>query len=297
MKLCKLSLIVVLLLFSMNACATKNLINVKVHVIDQDQQPVIGAAVRVGFLGAKSKLYTIETNSEGKIEITKEGGLGGTVVVSKSGYYESKYTTGYGDQDLTLELREIRNPIAMYVATSKHFAEIKDREYGYDLMVGDFTAPDGMGKTADFVLTVSGKSVDVWNKEFYLSVRFSNPLDGLVPFYIASPDYDWKSDPESIYKSDYLAPESGYINEWNYHRIRKGEKTRYDTNMNKTRNYYFRVRTKVDEDGNIESAHYGKIYGEFPRITHYFNPTPNDRNVEFDLLKNLNPRKGYVARP
>lgn len=65
-------------------------------------------------------------------------------------------------------------------------------------------------------------------------------------------------------------------------------------------NYYFRVRTVLDDKGKVVSTHYGKIYGrfEFGRYKkaeslylksgiYYFNPTANDRNVEFDRSKNL----------
>jgi hypothetical protein len=64
-------------------------------------------------------------------------------------------------------------------------------------------------------------------------------------------------------------------------------------------NYYIRVRTKVDDRGNIVSAHYGKIYGDFMQFKYYLNPTINDRNVEFDpkqnLMKNLKPLEGVDA--
>ncbi len=61
-------------------------------------------------------------------------------------------------------------------------------------------------------------------------------------------------------------------------------------------NYFFRVRTEKDADGNIVSALYGKIAGDFrfvPHVrkklsfTYYLNPEPNDRNLEFDLEQNL----------
>ena len=52
-------------------------------------------------------------------------------------------------------------------------------------------------------------------------------------------------------------------------------------------NYYFRVRTVLDGNGNVKSALYGKIYGDFMQFNYYLNPTPNDRNVEFDPKKNL----------
>ena len=73
--------------------------------------------------------------------------------------------------------------------------------------------------------------------------------------------------------------------------------------------YYFRVRTTRDANGKIVTAHYGKMYGPLEirpamrRWGHdvskgqggffisylYFNPTPNDRNVEFDPKRNLIP--------
>jgi hypothetical protein len=63
--------------------------------------------------------------------------------------------------------------------------------------------------------------------------------------------------------------------------------------------YFIRVRTQLDEQGNVKSALYGKIPGNFrfyagtkaPRagmgFDYYLNPTPNDRNVEFDPKQNL----------
>jgi len=42
----------------------------------------------------------------------------------------------------------------------------------------------------------------------------------------------------------------------------------------------------------IKAAHYGKVYGEIPGIARYFNPTPNDRNIEYEVLNNLFNEKG-----
>jgi hypothetical protein len=47
------------------------------------------------------------------------------------------------------------------------------------------------------------------------------------------------------------------------------------------------VRTVLDEQGNVKSALYGKIYGDFMHFSYYLNPTPNSRNVEFDPKRNL----------
>ena len=61
--------------------------------------------------------------------------------------------------------------------------------------------------------------------------------------------------------------------------------------------YFFRVRTKKDDQGKIVSALYGKIYGDInfdffsPKtivaFTYYLNPELNSRNMEFDPKQNL----------
>ena len=61
-----------------------------------------------------------------------------------------------------------------------------------------------------------------------------------------------------------------------------------------------RIRTELDDEGNIKNAHYGKIYGDFRLcesrekvvdidFLYYLNPTPNDRNLEWDRKHNLCP--------
>ncbi len=66
-------------------------------------------------------------------------------------------------------------------------------------------------------------------------------------------------------------------------------------------NYFFRVRTELDKDGNVISGLYGKIHGEirignFVRLysdkpyisfNYYLNPNNNDTNIEFDPKRNL----------
>ncbi len=47
------------------------------------------------------------------------------------------------------------------------------------------------------------------------------------------------------------------------------------------------MRSALDQQGNVVSAHYGKIYGDFMQFTYYLNPTPNDRNIEYDPKQNL----------
>jgi hypothetical protein len=51
--------------------------------------------------------------------------------------------------------------------------------------------------------------------------------------------------------------------------------------------FFFRVRTVLDEHGNVKNARYGKIYGDFMDFGYFLNPEPNSRNVEFDPKHNL----------
>jgi hypothetical protein len=76
--------------------------------------------------------------------------------------------------------------------------------------------------------------------------------------------------------------------------------------QSKDKRYYFRTRTKV-VNGKIVSGLYGKIRDQIridPKkkggfcaveFTYYLNPTPLDRNMEFDRKKNLfpNERQSY----
>jgi len=46
----------------------------------------------------------------------------------------------------------------------------------------------------------------------------------------------------------------------------------------------------LDKNGNVKSAQYGKIYGDFEEVlTTYFNPEPNSRELEYDMQHNLGP--------
>jgi hypothetical protein len=68
--------------------------------------------------------------------------------------------------------------------------------------------------------------------------------------------------------------------------------------------FFIKTRIKTDESGNIISAHYAKIIQDLEidirgriKFTSYFNPTPNDTNLEFDLNKNLTPHLKDLEKP
>ena len=71
----------------------------------------------------------------------------------------------------------------------------------------------------------------------------------------------------------------------------------------------FRIRTTRDENGNVTSSYYGKIYGDIilkqgygyvvggTEFLYYLNPTPNDRNLEWDMKHNLCINPGNIGQP
>lgn len=78
-----------------------------------------------------------------------------------------------------------------------------------------------------------------------------------------------------------------------------------DTDDNRC--YTFRIRSRYDEKGNLVEACYGKIYGDFKFsgdlergiisvcLLYYLNPTPLDRNLEWDMKTNLCPNPGSLG--
>lgn len=265
--------------FSCHSSAFGERVTVEVTVIGEEGEPVEGATVAMSFLlGIGSNYEKDSTNSEGKVKVTNNADFGVSMTAMKEGYYHSSLRTGYGDQNITLLLREKRDPIGMYAKSVWIYPPVLDQKIGYDLQKGDYVAPYGSGSVCDLIFNVHSDKKDAWNFVHRISVDFANPQDGLVPFYVEHK--------ESAFKSAHHAPANGYKQSWDFERVRRRGSADV-TNFDRKRNYYFRVRTTTNEDGEILSAHYGKIYGEFPDIVYYFNPTPNDRNVEFDWRKNL----------
>jgi hypothetical protein len=176
----------------------------------------------------------------------------------------------------------------MYAARLWGNPPATNRPVAFDLSIGDWIAPYGKGRSSDIIFT---RNVNMRSKRDYdqkLIIGFPNSGDGIREFKV--PD-------DQRYcglLSPYEAPSGGYIPEI----VREssehpGQPMTLD--FDNKRNYFIRVRTVLDEQGNVKSALYGKIYGDFMHFTYYLNPTPNDRNVEFDPNHNLFPGKNTFA--
>ncbi len=303
-----------------------------IQVITGRIEPMVSPQITLGKPVTTDPVLTDENG----IAIIKFSSLpepSGNVNYYQDGWYSTserviwKKSNEQGDKLREAEIRAIikpiKNPIPMIARNNVRIRtpEFGER-YGFDLEMGEAVPPFGKGKTSDIELKLTGKRVDSADPEkeviaFRSEISCPNEGDGFVEFSVADTKEFSKG---SALPSAHEAPEVGY--EDKIVRIaetdaegRIGRLTN-QSNLDEQKCYYFRVRTRKDTDGRIVSAHYGKMYGPLEirpalkRYGHdvtkgqggfyiqylYFNPVSNDRNVEFDPKRNLNP-DGKVQRP
>ncbi len=272
--------------------------NATLRVVDETGQPVINAETWVSFYlpptpdkptdnGDKINGVT-DINGIFKASHTDRSEFLG-FHTQKRNYYttSTEYALGFesnGDPlrwnpDLTLVLKRVRNPIPMYAKQVNLGMPAFEKPIGFDLMIGDWVAPYGRGINTHIVFSGHLDKRTEFDSDYVLTVSFPNRGDGIQEFSV--PD----SEKGSELRSPHEAPTDGYQSQWIQTDKRRPRKV--ETNRDLNRNYYFRVHTVLDQNGNIKSALYGKIYGDFMQFAYYLNPTPNDRNIEFDPKQNL----------
>ncbi|NLB69944.1 MAG: carboxypeptidase regulatory-like domain-containing protein [Lentisphaerae bacterium] len=283
---------------------------VTIEIKDEINQPVTNASVQAFFrmTSGPNVGKSIKGTSDNNGQFIAEGVTTDIVFIKieKDGYYTTRaqYIAQSDDPGRLIKgrwlpwnptipvvLREVRNPIPMYV---KRFEGKfpNGATVGFDCEKGDFVEPRGEGETTDFTVRVTVDGIPYKHTSGTLNIESPDPDGG---FSVLNTHAD------SDFKSEYASPESGYV-----------------TNMTATSSYdatkgvagtglygggeclYFKSRIKRDSDGNVISSNYGKICEEFVfsrhddgmkdvyvRFLYYFNPTPNDRNLEFDGKNNL----------
>ena len=221
----------------------------------------------------------------------------------------------------TIRLQRVEHPIPLFV---KRVAKVSRGEFTadifpkgedtlrYDLLMGDWLAPVGTGRVADVTFTrhpredlgegVNGADVRGPSYRDSMTVRFPGEGNGLVELH-PPPSYRLRirTAPEDGYRSEYLC--------WRG----TNRKLEDDSNYDENRCFCFRIRTRRDDRGRIVGAYYGKIYGDITFVyqfrpefvpvasvcmSYYLNPTPLDRNLEWDRKTNLGPdRVDYDLLP
>jgi hypothetical protein len=203
---------------------------------------------------------------------------------SKNGIWQPK------NKKFIITLKRKKNPIAMYARRVGGGKKVQIPEvgkaFGFDLVVSDWVAPHGKGRKPDLLFQLAREQKGQRDYDATFTMTFPNKGDGLV-------SYQASIDRGSFLVMPYTAPEIGYENTLvKYARARP--KANLVSGYSKDQHYFIRVRTVLDEEGNVVSALYGKIQGDIQfwinqviRFNYYLNPTSNDRNVEFDLKQNL----------
>lgn len=224
------------------------------------------------------------------------------ISIVKEGYYNSilRYEypnylsiTGHKWQPwnptVTAVVRRIVNPIPMYVKRVETSIPSTNRFYGFDLEVGDWIAPDGKGKRDDIQLKVMRSVAGKRDYTLTVEVTLTNTGDGLK---VVTPISG------SAFGSPREAPTNGYAINFSKTLGCKPDSGYFNVEVRSGEYFVFRTRTVLDASSNVVSQCYGKIPTGFSvggyladkigiRFTYYLNPTPNDRNLEFDPTKNL----------
>ena len=206
------------------------------------------------------------------------------------------------DLEIPVLLKRIRHQIPMYqqFVVNPHTnmrgggsKYLLSRSSGFDLLKGAFLPPYGNGEVADFAFDWKMTIYETDQDGLALSygtrceICLTNVVDGICR---GKPDGSLEDGVGSRFISAYEAPLGGYQSQLSFHRNLRGSKV--DSNDDKHYLYYFRIRTQTNEAGQVTNALYGKIQGRInENFTFYLNPTPNDRNIEPDLKKNLFPEE------
>lgn len=294
---------------------------ITVRVLDEQSMPVQGATVRIGFANKtydQELLKTGMTDAAGEYSAEGNSAIRISADVRKDGFYLSgtpfiEFTNveaGHWQpwNPITkVVLRPIGKPVALYAKKVQVTIPVIGKPCGYDLEAGDWVTPYGKGMKKDFVFTILQNEVkDAGNFNAQGELTFANPLDGLRE------DPKLENGNNSAFKWERLAPENGYEptfhlqNTW-WENLGQKPIRNFKNIDEEWEGYFFRVRT-VEQAGKIVSAHYGKIRGGIeiePResktctitFTYYFNPTPNDRNLEWDMKKNLFSNLSFMEIP
>jgi len=285
---------------------------ITVKVVDESGHPVVGSVVAIG-LGQGGNAWVGEGKSKNIKGLSDTNGLFSAqaqcaghigIGVSKDGYYQSfsdyNYPGTYQNKErwepwnptLTVVLRKRINPIPLYVKTVKSDVPVENQSVGFDLEVGDWVAPFGKGVRSDFMISAQRQIVSPDDFDTQLTINFMNEGDGITAAL---------AEPVSIksLRLPHHAPLTSYKPEWHKRMAYSlPEGFRFSPEWKDNINWFFRIRTILNEEGDIVSAHYGKIHGKINlegyiadkltvTFTYYLNPTPNDRNLEFDPDRNL----------
>ena len=273
-----------------------------IRVVDWDGMPVVGAKVDGGLQTGDGYndwtpiRGTTDTNGEFVVEgkctnrircgITLDGYYASEFVLPN---YASSHTCQggkwqpYGSQHEVV-LKKIINPQPMIFHDERTSFKVPmyRKWIGFDCEKYDFVSPHGTGVEKDMLLrfTLDNPSADDYRMT--MEVSFTNNL------YAGAYEMDRTSISEfqSVYHAETnMIYRQSFVYGFNQ---TPGKTPEYTTQLKSDKYLVFRTRTKVDTEGKLISAFYGKIYGDWNFVgpggmsmaQFVFNPRPNDTNLE-----------------
>lgn len=281
---------------------------VVVSVVDDDGHPVSNATVKAFFemgLSDGSKSYEKETDGDGIVVL--EGNVSRSIHfrVEKVGYYKSRDKVCLIEMGHEYEVRDGKwQPWGMKrliflrpKGTPRAMAprlqgwrqtNVINKWIGFDVAVGDYVKPQGIGEVADFEVRFEWDGA--WRNREYsgmsFEIRFVEKFAG---------GYYAKKCLQSEYPGVYVAKEmNDLVRDMKFYEkaIRDGQgcAIRWDESMfGENAVFVGRSRCSTREDGSLKEAMYFQFSdlrfacgqeGASFRMKAVYNPMPNDTNLE-----------------
>lgn len=268
---------------------------ITVKVVDENNCPVTNAEVSTFFRLSSGRSIGKDikqiTNHEGLVQAEARTTDRIFIQVNKDGYYPSwaQYKAQSRDPKrlkdgrwlpwnptINLILKQIMNPVYM----DFQFSDVKipqyDQPMGFDILKHDWVMPFGKGVVSDMVIHF--KPVKE-SHPYQLVAEFPGKFNGV---------YLGTKDSFSLLKSTHQVNTNMYF----LKDLENRNQQRGPSHVLLRESDYcvFRIRSKIDSNGNLISAQYGKIYGpfdycvmsrQFLRLTTFSNPNINDTSLEF----------------
>jgi len=263
----KLTTLFILLTFLSCCAGCHPKAQITISVVGDDGKSVEGAEVTVvGF----TKIRTGHTDRQGKFTVTIPNPVSSVdLAVNKKAYYSINrhiYEFNGGlvngrwepwNPEVELYLHRKGKAVPMIQRRVEAFFPVTNESVGYDLVLGDWVQPHGQGKTNDFIFTAIRNLAGDSERSGTLELRFASPADGLLRETI-----HWRNDYALRLASQ--APLTGYSNRWLFtYRSKTNPDSRQkdvQASFSEDDNYYFRVRSQINDRGEVTSALHGKIF-------------------------------------
>lgn len=273
------------------------------HVVDTTGRSVANAAIVAGFHGEEGQRGMTDGGGLYVVSGKAQHGASLSYHITKHGFYETRAIYQLGklgvrclengrwipwNPTLRVTLKDIRQPIPMFVVQIDCPMPKRDAPVGFDFEAGDWVAPYGHGGVSDMQLTyVCTNGASSWRRHD-LIVTFTNSNDGA---YVSS------KDTYCLLMSEHAAKvDVDYAKLFRYRYERTDTSIIEDTKLTDREIMVYRVRTRPVLHGAMPETRFGKIYGPFMfaqgrekrvKFQYFLNPNRNDPNLEFDGQNNL----------